>query len=96
MQPGSQVAVAMARAGSCGSELTPSLGTSICQGCSPQKSKDKKNPKTNKQTNKQTKPGKGQKKTHLNQKKAGMAVLISDSLQSKENCQRWRRPLYNN
>ena len=46
-----------------------------------QPSKVKRQKKTkNKQTNKQTKPGKGQKKTHLNQKKAGMAVLISDKV----------------
>ena len=32
MQLGSCVAVAMAKAGSCSSDLTPSLGTSICHG----------------------------------------------------------------
>ena len=31
----SDVAVAVARAGSCSSNLTPSVGTSICRGCSP-------------------------------------------------------------
>ena len=41
MQLGSPVAVAVAvaQAGSCSSELTPSLGTSKCPGCSPKKRK---------------------------------------------------------
>ena len=34
---GVAVAVAVAVAGSCSSNLTPSLGTSICHGCSPKK-----------------------------------------------------------
>ena len=37
MQLGSCAAVAVAQAGSCGSHLIPSLGTSICQRCSPKK-----------------------------------------------------------
>ena len=45
MQFRSCVAVAVAWAGSCSSDLTSSLGTSICHGCGPKKQ--------NKQTNKQ-------------------------------------------
>ena len=41
-QLGSSVAVALVQAGSHSSDLTPSLGTSICCGCSPKKTKDKK------------------------------------------------------
>ena len=37
------IAVAVAKAGSCGSDLTSSLGTSKCQGCSPRKTKTKIN-----------------------------------------------------
>ena len=36
------VAVAVAKAGSCSSILTPSLGTSMCCGCGPKKKKKKK------------------------------------------------------
>ena len=39
---GSGVAVAVAVAGSCSSDWTPSLGTSICYGCGPKKKKKKK------------------------------------------------------
>ena len=35
------VAVAVVQAGSCSSHLTPSLGTSICYGCSPKKTRQK-------------------------------------------------------
>ena len=44
MQLGSciTVAVAVAQAGSCSSDLTPSLETSICCGCGPKKQKKKK------------------------------------------------------
>ena len=35
------IAVAVAVAGSCSSDLTPSLGTSICRRCSPKKKKKK-------------------------------------------------------
>ena len=38
----SGVAVVVAVAGSCGSDLTPSLETSICRRCGPGKTKDKK------------------------------------------------------
>ena len=38
-QPGSGVAVAVVQAGSCSSDSTPSLGTSICLGCGPKKQK---------------------------------------------------------
>ena len=38
-QLGSGVAVAVVWAGSCISDLTPSLGTSMCHGCSPKKQK---------------------------------------------------------
>ena len=38
----SAIAVAMAQAGCCSSDSTPSLGTSICHRCSPQKIKKKK------------------------------------------------------
>ena len=40
---GSGVAVALAQAGSNSSNQTPSLGTSICRGRGPQRTKDKKN-----------------------------------------------------
>ena len=43
MQLGSHsIAVAVAEASSSSSDLTPSLGTSICSGCSPKKQKEKK------------------------------------------------------
>ena len=35
----SHVAVVVSQAGSCSSNLTPSLGTSICLGCGPKKTK---------------------------------------------------------
>ena len=38
---GSSVAVAVAQADSCSSDLTPSLGTSICQRCGPKKKKER-------------------------------------------------------
>ena len=38
----SRIAVAVGQAGSCSSDLTPSLGTSICHGCCPKKQKKKK------------------------------------------------------
>ena len=41
MRPEYRVAVAMAKAGSCSSYLTLSLGTSMCQRCSPRKEKKK-------------------------------------------------------
>ena len=46
MQLGSHLAEAVVQASSYSSDSTPSLGTSICCGCSPKKTK------TNKQTNK--------------------------------------------
>ena len=42
---GSPVAVAVAVAGSCSSDFTPSLGTSIWHGCSPKKQKRKRKEK---------------------------------------------------
>ena len=42
MRLGSGIAVAVVEAGSCISDLTPSLGISICHGCSPKKEKKKK------------------------------------------------------
>ena len=42
MQLGSQVVVAVAEAGGCSSDSTPSLGTSICCRCDPEKKKTKK------------------------------------------------------
>ena len=36
----------MAVAGSCSSDLIPSLGTSICRGCGPEKQKAKKKKKS--------------------------------------------------
>ena len=45
MKLGSCVAVAVAQAGGCSSDSTPSLGTSMCCRCGPKK-------QTNKQTNK--------------------------------------------
>ena len=41
MRLGSGVIVAVMQAGSCSSDLTPRLGTSICRGCGPKKSKKK-------------------------------------------------------
>jgi len=41
-QFGSCIAVAVAQAGSCSSDLTPSLGTSMCCGCGPKKMQKKK------------------------------------------------------
>jgi len=41
MRLGSSVAVAVVQAGSCSSDSTPSLGTSICCGCGPEKKKKK-------------------------------------------------------
>ena len=40
--PGVAVAVAVVRAGSCSSDSIPSLGTTICHGCGPEKKKKKK------------------------------------------------------
>ena len=48
---GVAVAVAVAVASSCSSDLTPSLGTSICQVCGPKKTKRQKT-KQNKKTQK--------------------------------------------
>ena len=42
----SGVAVAVVQASSCSSDLTPNLGTSICCGCSPKKTKQTNNKKT--------------------------------------------------
>ena len=42
MRLGSRVAVAVVEAGSCISYSTPSPGTSICRGCSPNKKTHKK------------------------------------------------------
>ena len=36
------VAVSVTVAGSCRSDLTPSLGTSVCHGCGPKKQKKKR------------------------------------------------------
>ena len=47
MQLGSGIAMAVAQASGYSSDQTPGLGTSICRGCSPKKTKDK----TNKQKN---------------------------------------------
>ena len=47
---GSATAVALAEAGSCSSDWTPSLGTSICRKCGPEKCKNKqKTPQKQKQ-----------------------------------------------
>ena len=43
MQIRSHMAVAVAMAGSCSSDLTPSLGTSVCHRCCPKKQKRKEN-----------------------------------------------------
>ena len=42
MRLGSRIAVVVVQAGSCRSELTPSLGTSICHGYDPKKTENKK------------------------------------------------------
>ena len=46
MQLRPSIAVAVVQAGSCSSNLTPSLGTSICPRCSPKKQKKKGGVKT--------------------------------------------------
>ena len=43
MRLGSLVAVAVVQAGSCSSDLNPSLGTSMCHRCGPKKTKTKQN-----------------------------------------------------
>ena len=43
----SGIAVAVAYAGSCSSDSTPSLGTSVCPECNPKKKKKKKKKKSN-------------------------------------------------
>ena len=40
---GSGAAVAVVQAGSCSSDMTPSLGTSLCYGCGPKMQKTKQN-----------------------------------------------------
>ena len=47
MRLGSDVAMAVVQTGTCSSDSTPSLGTSICRGCGPKKTKRPKNPKIN-------------------------------------------------
>ena len=47
---GSRVAVAVVQDGSYSSDLTPSLGTSICHGNGPRKGRKTKNKQTNKNT----------------------------------------------
>ena len=42
---GSGIAVAVVQAGNCNSDSTPSLGTSICLGCSPKETRQKKDEK---------------------------------------------------
>ena len=49
MQLGSVIAMAVATAGSCSVDLTPSLGTSICCRCGPKKKKKKKERKRKKE-----------------------------------------------
>ena len=41
MQLTSGISASLAQAGSCNSDLTPSLGTSTCHGCSPKKHKER-------------------------------------------------------
>ena len=48
MQLGSDVVEAVASAGSCSSDSTPSLGNSICHWCGPKKQKDKQTKKKEK------------------------------------------------
>ena len=42
---GSGVAAAVVQAGGCSSNSTPSLGTSLCQGCGPKKTGEKQTKK---------------------------------------------------
>ena len=51
MQLGSHIAVSVAEASRCSSDSTPSLGTSMCRRCGPEKQKQNK---TKQKTNKQT------------------------------------------
>ena len=53
MQLGSRIAVALAQTGGYSSDLTPSLGTSICHGSSPRKGKKTKKKKKEKKKRKQ-------------------------------------------
>ena len=52
---GFDVAVPVAQASSCSSDSTPSLGISICRGCSPKKTKNKNKKKIKKERKKKKK-----------------------------------------
>ena len=54
MQLGFRVALAVAVAGSYSSDSVPSLGTSICRGCGPKKTKDQKKKKKEREKKKET------------------------------------------
>ena len=45
MRLGSCIAVVVAQAGSCSSDLTPSLGISVCCGCGPKMQKEEERKK---------------------------------------------------
>ena len=54
-QLGSSIAVAVASAGSCSSDSTPSLGTVVCRGCGPKKTERKEGRKKKKEGKKERK-----------------------------------------
>ena len=60
------VAVAVAQAGSCSSNLTPSLRISICRRCSPKKQKKKKRERERKKEKKKKKKKKRKKTAVVN------------------------------
>ena len=68
---GSGIAVAVMQAGSCRSNLTPSLGTSICCRCDPKKEKKKEPLKVN-------------NVVILQKKKLGMSDLFEVPMVSKQ------------
>ena len=74
-QFGSHIAMAVVQAGSYSSNQTPSLGTSICCGCSPEKTQSQKKKRRRRR----------RRFLHVNgnQRKAGVAILISDKIDFK-------------
>ena len=68
-------ATAVAKASGYSSDLTPSLGTSICQGCGPKKQKKKKKKRIKEGTSNQTDQADVGRKSFLNYKFS--VVLLS-------------------
>ena len=82
MRLGSRVAVAVVEAGSCISYSTPSPGTSICRGCSPNRKKKKKKKKTHKKAkNKAKQKGRAVlRQMYLNLRETNMHVTEAEKL----------------